>query len=49
MKIEFFYKCKDGKVIGKEEELRDKYEKEVEHIKEYTESIEKGNNQENLK
>ena len=40
MKIEFFYKCKDGRVIGKEAECKDKYEEKVEEIKKYTKTME---------
>lgn len=35
MKIEFFYKCKDGRVIGKETESKGKIEKEIEDIKNF--------------
>jgi hypothetical protein len=35
MKIEFFYKCKDGRVIGKETESKKKIEEEIEDIKNY--------------
>lgn len=40
MKIEFFYKCKDGTVIGKEKECDDKYEREILNIKQYTKKLE---------
>lgn len=36
MKIEFFYKCKDGRVIGKETESKKKVKKEIEYIKNFT-------------
>lgn len=38
MKIEFFYKCKDGRVIGRETESKGKIENEIEEIKKYAEN-----------
>ncbi|MEA4826197.1 MAG: hypothetical protein VB130_06140 [Clostridium sp.] len=44
MKIEFFYKCKDGRVIGKEaeckEKLDDNVDERIKNIKNYTEKLE---------
>lgn len=42
MKIEFFYKCKDGRVIGKETEAKGEVKEKIEEIKNYAERVEKG-------
>ena len=40
MKIEFFYKCKDGRVIGRETECKDKLEDKIKDIKKYAHDLE---------
>ncbi len=40
MKIEFFYKCKDGRVIGRETECKDNLEDKIKYIKTYAHKLE---------
>lgn len=41
MKIEFFYKCKDGRVIGRETESKDKLEDKITDLKKYVYKLER--------